>query len=64
MPSTPRTIRTEITAETAVSLVLVGLLAGGIAGDMIVGLLFFALALLVYLLYRILRTLELIAAKR
>jgi hypothetical protein len=44
--------------------VLVGLLAGGLAGDIIVGLLFFVLALLVYLLYRILRTLELIAAKR
>jgi hypothetical protein len=64
MPSTPRTVRTKVPTETAVGLVLVGLLAGGLAGDIIVGLLFFVLALLVYLLYRILRTLELIAAKR
>jgi len=63
MPSNSRPIRTDVPAETAVGLVLVGLLTGALAGDVVVGLLFFVLALLVYLLYRILRTVELIAAK-
>jgi hypothetical protein len=63
MPSNSRTIRTDVPVETAIGLVLVGLLTGALAGDVVVGLLFFVLALLVYLLYRILRTVELIAAK-
>lgn len=63
MPSNPGTIRTDIPVETAIGVVLVGLLAGGLSGDVVVGLLFCVLALLVYLLYRILRILELIAAK-
>lgn len=63
MPSNSGTIRTDIPVETAIGFVLVGLLAGGLSGDVVVGLLFSVLALLVYLLYRILRILELIAAK-
>ena len=63
MSSTGRTTMTAVPAETALGFVLVGLLTGVLAGDAVVGLLFLALAISIYLLYRILRTLELIAAK-
>ena len=59
--SEPR--RAEAPVEGAVALALVGLIAGILADDVVVGLVVFLLALLVYLVYRILRAVELIAAK-
>lgn len=59
--SEPR--RAEAPVEVAVGLALVGLIAGILADDVVVGLVVFLLALLVYLVYRILRAVELIAAK-
>lgn len=63
MPSTQRTVTNGLPTETAVGLALVGLVTGVLAGDPVVGLFSFMLALAVYLLYRILRALELIAAR-
>ena len=63
MPSTQRTVASGLPTETAVGLVLVGVTTGALAGDPVVGLFSFLLALAVYLLYRVLRVLELIATK-
>lgn len=63
MPSTQEAVRNEYPVETVIGLASVGIFAGLLAEDAIVGMLFFALALLVYLLYRILRAVELIATK-
>jgi fucose permease len=50
-------------AETAVGVALISLVAGVIADDVVVAMVVFLLTLVVYLLYRILRAVELIAAK-
>ena len=63
MSSTRRTAADGLPTETAVGLALVGVAAGALTGDPVVGLFSFMLALAVYLLYRILRVLELIATK-
>jgi hypothetical protein len=63
MPSTEESIRTEYPSETFVGILFVGLLAGLIAEDIVVAMLFTVLASIAYLLYRILRTLELIVTK-
>ena len=63
MPSTQRTVTGGLPTETAVGLALIGVVTGVLAGDPIVGLFALMIALTVYLLYRILRTLELIATR-
>jgi hypothetical protein len=61
MPS--ETSTAEYPIEIGIGLVIVGTTAGVLAGDAVVGLGVLLLAAIAYLLYRILRTLELIAAK-
>ena len=63
MPSTQSSTTDKLPIETAVGLALVGVMTGALAGDPVVGLFSFMISLAVYLLYRILRTLELIATK-
>jgi hypothetical protein len=61
MPST-ETAPAEYPIEVVVGIVILGITAGVFAGDAIVGLGVVLLATIAYLLFRILRTLELIAA--
>ncbi|MFO7927280.1 MAG: hypothetical protein ACQET5_10170 [Halobacteriota archaeon] len=63
MPSRPRLMTNGMPAETAIGVVLISLVAGIVANDVVVSMVVFFLTLTVYLLYRILRAVELIAAK-
>ena len=63
MPSAQSPTTDGLPIETAVGLTIVGVMTGALAGDPAVGLFSFIILLAVYLLYRILRTLELIATK-
>lgn len=63
MPSTEEPLRTEYPSEVIVGILFIGILAGLIVEDFVVAMLFTVLASITYLLYRILRTLELIVAK-
>ena len=63
MPSPDPRNADEFQPEVVVGFLLSGLIPGVIAQDVVVGLFFFILTGIVYLLYRILRVLELIAAK-
>ena len=63
MPSPDPRNADEFPPEVVVGFLLSGLIPGVIAQDVVVGLFFFILTGIVYLLYRILRVLELIAAK-
>jgi hypothetical protein len=63
MSSTEETTERIYPTESLVGLLLAGILVGLLANDLITGLLFFALAVIIYLLFRILRAVELIAAK-
>lgn len=59
----PKVTRSEYPGETIVGTLFIGILAGLIAQDVIVAMFFTDLASIAYLLYRIFRTLELIASK-
>ncbi|MFT4882743.1 MAG: hypothetical protein ACI8U4_000237 [Natronomonas sp.] len=63
MPSTEEPTRTEYPSEVVVGILSVAILAGLIAEDIVIAMLFTVLASIAYLLYRILRTLELIVTK-
>lgn len=64
MPSTHMRVANGVSSEIIVGLLLAGLIPGAIANDVVVGTLFVILTGIVWLLYRILRVLELIAAKQ
>lgn len=64
MPTTDLPVANGLSSEIIVGFLLAGLVPGVIAQDVVVGLLFVVLTGIVFLLYRILRVLELIAAKQ
>lgn len=63
MPSTEETRTSLYPIEVVLGLLFLSIVVGIIAWDEIVAIFFFALLLIIYLLYRILRAVELIAAK-
>jgi hypothetical protein len=63
MPSIEVQDPVEYPTEIIVGILFIGILAGLIADDVVVAMLFTGLASIAYLLYRILRTLQLIATK-
>lgn len=64
MSSTDMRIANGLPPEIIVGFLLAGLIPGVIAQDVVVGMLFVILTGIVFVLYRILRVLELIAAKQ
>lgn len=64
MPSTDMQTAKGLPPEVIVGFLLSGLIPGAIAQDVVVGMLFLLLSGIFFLLYRILRVLELIAAKQ
>lgn len=63
MPSEEESRTTVYPIEVLLGLLFISIVVGIVAWDEIVAIFFFALLTVVYLLYRILRTLELIATK-
>lgn len=63
MPSTDEPRTSLYPAEVVFGLLFISIIVGIVAWDEVVAMVFFVLLTVIYLLYRILRTLELIATK-
>lgn len=63
MPSTDEPRTAPYPVEVLVGLSFISIVVGIVAWDEVVAIFFFALLTIIYLLYRILRAVELIAAK-
>ncbi|QLD89078.1 hypothetical protein HWV07_08560 [Natronomonas salina] len=63
MPSTDEPRTSPYPIEVVIGLLFISIVVGIVAWDEVVAMVFFVLLTVIYLLYRILRTLELIATK-